>query len=51
MNMHKLDYYVAIRNKSWQTVGEDSVIAERLTADGAEMWEEWRRGGIRFRKR
>jgi len=33
-----------------ETVGEDSVIAERLTADGAEMWEEWRRGGIRFRK-
>ena len=34
-------------------VGEDDSVgvAERLTADGAEMWEDWRRGGVRFRKR
>jgi len=35
-----------------QMVGDDSDNdAERLTADGAEMWEDWRRGGIRLRKR
>ena len=37
----------------FQMVGDDDsvVVAERLTADGAEMWEDWRRGGVRFRKR
>ena len=34
-----------------QMGGEDSIDMERLTADGAEIWEDWRRGGIRFRKR
>jgi len=34
-----------------EMVGDDSDNdAERLTADGAEMWEYWRRGGIRLRK-